>query len=34
MGEEEPDVVVYEILERYIDERIIDDLTKLASVWE
>ena len=34
MGEEEPDVVVYEILERYIDERIIDDLTKLAAVWE
>ena len=34
MAEENPDVVVYEILERYIDERIIDDLTKLAAVWE
>ncbi|MCI9589673.1 MAG: alginate O-acetyltransferase [Lachnospiraceae bacterium] len=34
MGEEKPDVVVYEILERYIDERILDDLQTLSQVWQ
>ena len=34
MGQEKPDVVVYEILERYIDERMIDDLNKLSQVWQ
>lgn len=34
MGQETPDVVVYEILERYIDERIIDDLNKLITAWD
>ena len=34
MSQEKPDVVVYEILERYIDERMIDDLNKLSQVWQ
>lgn len=34
MGQEKPDVVIYEILERYIDERMIDDLNKLSQVWQ
>ena len=34
MAQEKPDVVVYEILERYIDERMIEDLNKLSQVWQ